>query len=150
MSEVTTQPYLIPRGALIGAACLMAATVGSAILAHNTDIGAARLTLGNVAQARDLLFSDTENGSVRVTDAATGRVVDVLTPGSSGFVRVVLRGLAHYREVAGIGADLPFRLSRYTDGRTLLEDHSTGQSVTLRAFGNDNAQAFAVLFDKGK
>jgi putative photosynthetic complex assembly protein len=148
MSEPLGRPF--PRGALLGAACLMTATIAAATVAHNYDIGATHLTLGTVAQSRDLVFSDTDNGSVRVTDASTGREVDVLEPGRSGFVRVVLRGLARDRQLAGLGAELPFRLSRYTDGRTLLEDHSTGQSVTLRAFGNDNAQAFEPLFDKGK
>ncbi len=139
-----------PRGALIGAACLISATMVSAMLAHTYDIGATHLNLGAVAQSRDLVFSDTGNGSVRVVDAVTGHEVDVLPPGASGFVRVVLSGLARHRYIAGIGAELPFHLSRYSDGRTLLEDHSTGQSVTLRAFGNDNAEAFEPLFDKGK
>ncbi len=138
-----------PLGALVGAGCLMTAAVISAVLARNYDIGAARFAPGEIAQSRDLLFTDTENGSVRVEDATTKREVDVLAPGSNGFVRVVLSGLARDRKIAGVGSDIPFRLSRFTDGRTLLQDRATGRYVSLGAFGTENAHAFSPLFDKG-
>jgi putative photosynthetic complex assembly protein len=139
-----------PRGALIGAACLMTSAIVSAVLARNYDIGATRYTPAAVTQSRDLLFTDTANGAVRVEDAVTGHEVDVLDPGISGFVRVVLRGLARERMIAGATNEAPFRLSRLADGRTLLEDRATGQVVGLNAFGSDNAKAFAPLFEKGR
>jgi putative photosynthetic complex assembly protein len=149
MSDATIQQRF-PRGALIGAGCLIATAITSAILARTYDIGAARFTPGAVAQSRDLLFTDMDNGSVRIQDATTGHEVDVLPPGYNGFVRVVLHGLARDRELAGIGSDVPFRLSKYADGRSVLEDRATGKLVTLGAFGAVNSNAFTPLFDKGK
>ena len=69
----------------------------------------------------------------------------VLPPGSNGFIRGVMRGLARERMLHGIDAAPPFRLIRWADGRLSLEDTATGRLIDLAAFGPTNAQAFARL-----
>ena len=149
MSEpADNRPF--PRGALMAAGCLVSASLVAATLARTYDIGATRFTPGPILESRDLVFSDTADGSVRVEDAKDGQLVDILAPGSSGFVRVVLHGLARERGLAGIGPEVPFHLRKFTDGTTVIEDSATGRTVNVGAFGPDNSEAFAPLLVKGR
>jgi len=77
--------------------------------------------------------------------ASGGDVVEVLEPGTNGFVRGVLRGLARDRKLRGIGPQPPFELTRWTDGRLSLTDTATGREIELDAFGPTNVGAFARL-----
>ena len=69
----------------------------------------------------------------------------VLAPGTNGFARGVLRGLARERRRSDIGMEPPFRLARWSDGRLTLEDPTTGRRIELGAFGPTNAEVFAAL-----
>jgi putative photosynthetic complex assembly protein len=133
-----------PRGPLLGAGALVAA----ALLAT----GVARLTghandepTGATLSARDMYFHDRPDGGIAVVDAANGLEVIALAPGSDGFLRATLRGLARERKRHELGAEEPFRLTAWADGRLTLQDRSTGRFVDLGAFGPTNAQAFARL-----
>jgi len=98
---------------------------------------------------RDLRFDDREDGAVTVQDPVTGLVVAVFAPGTNGFVRATLRGLARERKRGSGTPETPFRLSAWSDGRLVLEDPVTGRKVDLRAFGPTNAGAFATLLRYG-
>ena len=91
----------------------------------------------------DLFFQDSDDGSVVVVDAGDGAVVDVLEPGSNGFLRSTVRSLVRARRAADIGRELPFSIRQTDTGRLLLHDPATGQVIDLRAFGPTNAGAFA-------
>ena len=93
----------------------------------------------------DLFFQDRDDGSVVVVDAGDGAVVDVLEPGSNGFLRSTVRSLVRARRAADIGRELPFSIRQTDTGRLLLHDPATGQVIDLRAFGPTNAGAFARL-----
>ena len=122
-----------PRGALIGAALLL----GSAILLA----GAARITgVGTLAKPTSTAID------TREAEGAEGPVA-ILAPGTNGFVRSVLRGLARERRLQGVGSAPAFRLTRWADGRLSLDDPSTGRIVELGAFGPTNRAAFAQLMD---
>jgi putative photosynthetic complex assembly protein len=135
----------IPRAALLGAGSLV---VGSLLL-----VGVARLTGYRPAQpdataiveSRDLRFEDRADGAVLIYSAPADRLVDTLPPGTNGFVRGVLRGLVRERRADRIGAEPPFRLTRWADGRLSLDDPSTGRHVDLEVFGPTNAGAFADI-----
>ena len=73
------------------------------------------------------------------------RLVDVLAPGTNGFVRGVLRGLVRERRADRVGPQPPFRLTRWADGRLSLDDPSTGRHVDLEVFGPTNSGAFAQI-----
>jgi len=99
-----------------------------------------------VQATRLLRFDDSSSGAVLVTDAQTGRQVATLAPGTNGFIRATLRGLAHSggheehpRE------NHPFRLTALSDGRLTLDDPDTHRTLDLEAFGSLNAAAFATL-----
>ena len=132
------------RGALIAAG----STVGIALLAAMVG----RLTGPVVTHeasapiyARDLRFTDQTDGSVIVTDARDGQTVDIVLPGTNGFLRATLRGLARERKHEDIGAQTPFRLTQWVDGRWTLEDPTTHRTIELEAFGETNLYAFTRL-----
>jgi putative photosynthetic complex assembly protein len=147
-SQANVQPF--PRGALVAAAGMILLAFAFAITARLTDIGASRLELPPVAETVALKFTDMPNGSVGVLRAADDRLLVALEPGEAGFVRVVLRGLAHDRAKVGAGPEQPFELSRHADGTLALIDPATGRIVTLSAFGFSNEEAFARLLKLGK
>ncbi|MDW8445235.1 MAG: photosynthetic complex assembly protein PuhC [Acetobacteraceae bacterium] len=81
----------------------------------------------------------------------TARSSSLVPPGEGGFVRATLRGLARERRMneAG-GAEVPFRVSVWEDGRLTLEDTATGRLVDLGAFGQTQVQTFARLVATGR
>jgi putative photosynthetic complex assembly protein len=71
--------------------------------------------------------------------------VAVLAPGTNGFIRGVLRGLARDRRSRGISQEPAFRLAQWPDGRLSLEDLATGKRIELGSFGATNRAAFAQI-----
>lgn len=102
-----------------------------------------------VVQSRDILFTDTANGGVGVIDGKTGNQLRELAPGTNGFLRATLRGLAQNRMNRGFGQDVPFRVVRTSSGMIQLIDLATGRTIALDAFGQTNAQVFARLLSTG-
>jgi putative photosynthetic complex assembly protein len=138
-----------PRGALAGAAALVAVTIALSAAARWGGFGTTQLPESAAVTARDLRFDDRDDGAVVVHDARTGELVEVIAPGTNGFLRGALRGLARERRMHGIGSEPPFRLAAGADGRLILEDPSTGRRIALEAFGPTNAGAFARLLADG-
>ena len=124
-----------PRGALIGATAVVAVAILAALTARLGDVGVTRLTLSTPIETRELRFIDRADGAVAVLDGRTGAETDEFAPGTNGFVRGALRGLARERKRQDIGAEPPFRLTRWADGRVTLDDPTTGRVVDLVAFG---------------
>lgn len=135
----------LPRGALIGAAALVALSLGLVAVARLAGYQPARPPVSAVIERRDLKFVDRPDGAVLVYAGETGRLIDTLQPGTNGFVRGVLRGLARERRADHVGAEPPFRLTRWADGRLSLDDPSTGRHVDLEVFGPTNSEAFAGI-----
>jgi putative photosynthetic complex assembly protein len=143
MSEIDANPF--PRGALIGAAALLSfAVVGTAAVRIARVTAPASMSMSQPAalSSVDLTFSDEKDGSVIVREKGTGRLVSTLAPGTNGFVRDVMRGLAHERISHGLGAGPPFNISLFDHGRLVLEDTATGRRIDLDAFGPTNRDAF--------
>ncbi len=101
---------------------------------------------GSVIASRDLQFLDNLDGSVLVRSAQDQQTVEVLT-GENGFVRGTMRGLARNRRADNIGADAPFRLTAWSDGRLTLTDLSNDRRVELEAFGSENVAVFAHMLN---
>lgn len=99
---------------------------------------------------REFRAADRSDGAVVLTDARTGREVLVVAPGEDGFMRGTLRGLARDRRMRDIGAEMPFRLVVWNDGRMTLDDTATGRRLDLLAFGQTQAEAFARLLPIGE
>ena len=80
-------------------------------------------------------------------DTQSNELVQVLAPGTNGFVRGVMRGLARDRKLLGVGHDDAFKLVRWADGRLSLEDPTTGRNIALEPFGADNSRVFARFLE---
>jgi putative photosynthetic complex assembly protein len=128
--------------ALITAGFAVTLTILAALFGHPP----ANLPTAKLVVARTLLFDDAPNGGVVVSDAETHRVVSVLAPGTNGFIRASLRGLAHAGSHETFAApEHPFQLSAYSDGRLILIDPSDGRRIDLEAFGSTNYASYAAL-----
>lgn len=149
-SRAPSEEPVVTRRGLFAILALVLFALISATTARLTGVGISRLQTAAAIETRDLRFTDGERGAVLVFDAAEQRLVDTIAPGSNGFVRVVLRGLARERKLSDIGAEPPFRLTRFADGRLMLTDPSTQRQVDLAAFGDANARSFARLMTVGR
>ncbi len=138
-----------PRGVLIAATALIALTIVAAATARWTGIGRVQTAEGDRGRVVELRFEDRADGGVDIRDAANGRLVDTLAPGSSGFVRTVMRSLVRERRQHADDRQTPFRLIEWTDGRLSMEDPATGRHIDLGAFGAPNTAAFARLMTAG-
>jgi putative photosynthetic complex assembly protein len=135
----------MPRGALLGAAALVAITMLLATTSKLSGVGQTQMAESTPFAVRDLRFGDAADGAVVVTAWPDGAIVEVLPPGTNGFARGVLRGMARERHSREIDSTPPFRLTRWTDGRLSLDDPSTGRRIELDAFGPTNTAVFARL-----
>jgi len=143
---------MVPRGALLLAGALVAFTLLLVLgvrlsgMPHAASPSLERAAAGaQVVAQRSLVFADAADGTVRVTDAASGAPVATFGAEGSGFVRGVLRGLARDRHMRGLGAAAPFRLTAWDDGALSLTDSATGRVIELGAFGPDNRAVFQRL-----
>lgn len=139
----------VPPAALLAAGLLLSVALAGVTVARMTQTGLSQKEASSVAGFRDVNFRDRADGGIDVLDAATGRVIDDVQPGTNGFLRGTLRGLARSRRLAGVGAEPPFRLTRWWDGTFSLEDRGTGQIIPLDAFGPTNAAVFVRLLTAG-
>lgn len=139
-----------PRGALIGAAALITFSLVTAAVGRLAQQGAGEWPAGQPVASSELRFTDRGDGAVVIADAGSGQVVDVIAPGTNGFLRSVLRGLARERKREDIGEQVPFRLTRWADNRLLLDDEATGRRIDLGAFGPTNAEAFGRVLDHAR
>lgn len=144
MAHAIQRRPAVSRGLLIGTVLVVGGTLFLAALGHRAPLDPAAAG-GRPLAERQLVFADRDDGAIVVTDARTGRVVETLPPGSEGFVRGAMRGLARERKRADAGPEVPFRLATWPDGRITLEDIATGNFMELHAFGRTNAEAFLRL-----
>ncbi len=139
-----------PRGALLGAAALIGFALTAATVGRITGLGSTHMPAGFAVESSDLHFADRGDGAVVISEARSGRVVDVISPGTNGFLRSVMRGLARDRKRQDLGAEPAFRLTRWSDGRLSLEDEATGRRIDLGAFGPTNAGVFAHVLSTAR
>lgn len=143
---MSRDPFL-PKGSmeLVGAMVLFSlVVVTTAQLMPDTGPRAATVP-EDAHTVLDLTFADRADGAI-VVRTPTDEVV--LPPDTNGFVRGAVRALARERRVHEMGAEIPFTLVRERSGRLTLTDRETGSLIDLRAFGEDNALAFAALLAK--
>jgi putative photosynthetic complex assembly protein len=149
MSQAIHEP-VVPRGGLLAAGALVLFSLVVVTTSRLTGVGSFHAALPAAVDSRDFRFADGEQGAVLVYDASDNHLVDTIAPGSNGFVRVVLRGLARERRKVEVGALPPFRMTRYSSGQITLTDTATGQLIDLGAFGSTNSESFARLMNLGR
>lgn len=153
MSAIDREPF--PKGVLVAAGVLILVSIAAAAYgrAHNVaEIAAAerRAAQGAPSAVLEVRFTDRADGSVLVEEAVSGRIIETIPAGSDGFIRGVMRGMAHARQIRDIGPATPFRLSRFESGAVILEDPTIGRIIDLRAFGETNNNAFARLMESAE
>jgi putative photosynthetic complex assembly protein len=134
---------ILPRALLLAAGGLVALAILGAGLSSGATARAAVMPPGVTAvRSLDLGFEDRTDGGIQVTDMAAGRPVETLAPGTNGFIRGALRGLARERRRQGFGPEIPMRLTEWSDGSLTLEDLATRERIEVNSFGSTNAEAF--------
>ena len=122
--------------------------VGFVSLATQTDtVVTAPAPLGGLVTNKLLQFVDDSEGSVVAIDGPSGEVVTRFPSGEGSFVRGVLRSLVRARNAQGLPQAATFNLALYSDGRLILSDPDTTQSIDLVAFGATNFQSFSQLLE---
>jgi putative photosynthetic complex assembly protein len=137
-------PSHVPRIGLIAGAALVGLSLLGAVAGRITGPVSTHDESRPLA-SRELRFEDRADGGVTVRDASTGVAIASAEPGTNGFLRATLRGLATARKLRQVGAETPFRLTAWEDGRLTLEDPESHRRVELEAFGETNEAAFARL-----
>ena len=145
MLSVPMQSGRTTRAVFVGAVSLVGASLLLVIVARLTGYTPDQPIATAAIETRDLRFEDRADGAVLIYLGQTDQLVDTLQPGTNGFVRGVLRGLARERRADRVGPTEPFRLTRWADGRLSLDDPATGRHVDLEVFGPTNAGAFADI-----
>ncbi len=135
-----------PRFALIAVAAVISVTLLAAVYVRVSGMDISNVpTTAHVVDARELRFTDGEDGTIRVYAVADEQLVAILEPGTSSFIRGVLRSLNRERRFHNVNIYEPYRLVRWDDGRLSLEDPATGQQIDIGAFGRTQVDAFAAL-----
>jgi len=144
---LSSSAHGFPRLPLFGAAALVCFALLAATAGRLSGLGALQ-PVSTPISTRLLRFADSANGDVLVYDAkanplpGSGKPIAVAT-GQNGFLRGTLRGFARTRRADGVGADAPFTLTAWADGRLTLVDPATGRRTDLEAFGPTNVAVFA-------
>jgi putative photosynthetic complex assembly protein len=137
-----------PRVPLYGAGLVLLATVAWVAAVQLGNLSTSYVTTAMPKSERALRFVDQADGSILITDAKDSSVIDVVAPGTNGFLRGALRGLARERKRSGFGSETPFLLTARSDGRLTLDDPTTRRQVDLKSFGATNAFVFEQLLTK--
>jgi putative photosynthetic complex assembly protein len=144
-----TSPLGFPRSVLLGGGSLLVFVILLTGIARVTGLAGSQIDPATPVQSIELRFEDQPDGAVAVYEVPQGRTVALLAPGTNGFVRGVLRGMARERRQHNVGIEPPFRLTRWGNGHLSLEDPETGRRIELGAFGPTNAEAFSRLLERG-
>jgi putative photosynthetic complex assembly protein len=136
----------------LGAVAVILATVISVAGARVGGIPAAATPdfVDPPVAVRMLNFLDQPDGSVLVKDAATGDVAARVAPGTNGFLRGALRGVARLRRIDAGDMTAPFVLARWSNRHITLEDPTNGTKIDLLAFGPTNRAVFEAFLPMGK
>ncbi|MEO1090566.1 MAG: photosynthetic complex assembly protein PuhC [Pseudomonadota bacterium] len=146
-TTVRPRPPLFPVKALVVVGLMIAAALAAVVMAKVGVIERRAAPVAEPVMVRELRFDDRPDGGIVVREWPSEGVVTVLEPGAGdGFVRGVVRGIARTRKLMGVGADEPFRLTAWDDGRLTFADPASGEVVEIAGpFGATNTASFMAL-----
>ncbi|MEM8555336.1 MAG: photosynthetic complex assembly protein PuhC [Pseudomonadota bacterium] len=139
----TRDREMIPTGLIIACVVLALSSLALVSYAQYTDApNVGQPDVAAVTNERMLTLEGSRNGSVIVTDVATGRTASFAS-NESGFVSVITRGLERKRMIADVEGNPPVRIVEFENGRLALQDPASGWETELAFFGQTNRDAFA-------
>ena len=138
-------PIRFARAPLFALGAMVLATVVTVAAVRITGVGAVHAPDAAAVAAREFRFEDRPDGSIVVLDASGTRLVETVPPGTNGFLRGTMRGLARERMRQQVSPTLPFTMIGRADGGLTLVDPGTGRRVDLGSFGPANAAVFARI-----
>lgn len=132
---------------LVALAVLVMLITAATLTARLTGYTASSIPVSAVIQRRDIGFRDLSGGEVLVYDWHSENELKRLAAGEGSFLRGVVRSLVRQRR--GMSGDLamPFLLTQHSDGRLVITDSATGESIDLIAFGKTNTAVFSDLLE---
>jgi len=139
-ASVTAERF--PKKLLIAAGAMIAITILSVSWSRIEQIGNEQSLASAPIVERSLRFEDRADGGIAVLDGRSKDEIARVLPGTNGFLRSTLRGMARDRKRRDISSEQPFQLSILADGRLNLSDPVTGRTIDLGAFGPSNATVF--------
>jgi putative photosynthetic complex assembly protein len=145
MSQSAAPISNFPRAPLIAVGTLILASLLAVSAVRFTGVGGLHVADAPALEVREFRFEDRPDGSIVVLDASGRQLIDTVAPGTNGFLRGTMRGLARERMRQGVSPQLPFRMIGRADGGLTLEDPGTGRRVDLGSFGPTNAAVFAHI-----
>jgi putative photosynthetic complex assembly protein len=137
---------MIPRAllwAMLALALSALAIASFAVLTDRPHSGAPRG--GTVVAEREVILQGRSAQAVTVY-AADGTLIADMDHG--GFVTVIQNAIQRARTVARVEGNPPVKIVQYDNGRLVAEDPTSGASIELYAFGNDNKAAVERLLDQ--
>jgi putative photosynthetic complex assembly protein len=140
-SSATSQWLLIVLAGVVMA--VMVAT----LIARLTGYQADSTPTSAVIEMREIGFRDLPRGVVEVYEWHSGQTIVLIPSGEGSFIRGVVRSLVRQRRGLPADAATRFELARHSDGRLVLTDPETTESIDLIAFGPTQMAAFAQLLD---
>jgi putative photosynthetic complex assembly protein len=144
-SHGAAPPDRFARAPLFALCAMVIATIVTVAAVRLTGIGVVRAPDAAPVTAREFRFEDRPDGSIVVLDASGTRLVETVPPGTNGFLRGTMRGLARERMRQQVSPALPFTMIGRADGSLTLVDPGTGRRVDLGSFGPANAAVFARI-----
>ncbi len=131
----------------LAAIAFVVISVVAIVFSRYTEIGTLRVPETRPIAMRDIVLMETPDDTLHVIDARTGKRLLEGAPGTEGFIRGTMRGLGRLRMQRGGPVDAPWRVISWSDGSVTLSDTTTGQSITLNAFGASNLASFSRFLD---
>lgn len=134
---------------LIGLASLVLLVLVATLIARLTGYTTATPPSETIIELRELGFRDLPRGIVEIYDWQDETVITRLAAGDGSFIRGVVRSLVRQRRGLPENLSAPFVLAQHSDGRLILSDPATGETIDLVAFGPTNIASFRALLASG-
>ncbi|MEL6840836.1 MAG: photosynthetic complex assembly protein PuhC, partial [Pseudomonadota bacterium] len=137
---------MVPRILVQAMFALMVASLGIVAYAQWADVpNRGVLVEAPIVQSLDVTFTAGERNDAYVVTNAAGDVLVTSADEKAGFIGVMGRVITRERFVNGVTGNPPVQVVRRENGNVAIVDDSTGMSVELIGYGQDNVAAFAKL-----
>lgn len=138
---------MVPRFLVIAMFSLMAASLALVSFAKLTGMPPSAIaSLPEITAERTVSFAGDRSSGIILLDEA-GTQIASSSENKAGFIDVVWVAVMRERKVQNTNVTAPIRIVRREGGRVDVIDDTTGWTLELIGYGQDNIAAFAALID---